>query len=142
MSAPAFVGSWLHARRSASAASRNGVGAKRVAKLLEAAAVSEVVFDKMPFVPARITPGALIVRILSGALCGATLSRESAHRTGIGAAVGGLSALGAAYAFYHLRMAIGRTLKIPDPLIGLGEDAIVAAGGALVTGRNGSCHPG
>jgi len=134
MSAPAFVSNYLARKESKElAASPFGLmGSRRVAQALTIAAVGEMVADKLPVIPDRIAPGPLAARILSGALCGASLCAAEGKRARLGALCGGLSALASAYAFYHLRRKIGETETLPDTALGLSEDALVIGTGLSV----------
>jgi uncharacterized membrane protein len=138
MSAPALTSDYLTRQNSNSLAhsSFGLMGAPRVAQALKVAAVGELVFDKLPGVPARISPGPLVARFLSGALCGASLCTLEGKRIELGAIAGGLTAIGSAYAFYHLRRTIGQAACIPDAVLGLTEDAIAIGTGLSVLGSD------
>ena len=131
MSAPAFVSNYLAPQNSKELAnsSFSFMGSARVANVLKIAAVGEMVADKIPSIPARISPGPLAARIISGAVCGASICAAEGERIDIGAIAGGLSAIGSAYAFYHLRRVIGEMQILPDGIVGLGEDGLVIYGG-------------
>lgn len=58
--------------------------------ILTVLAVGELIADKLPFIPSRKAPGSFLFRIVSGALCGATIG---AHNGLV--AFAALSALGA-----------------------------------------------
>lgn len=94
-------------------------------------AVSELVGDKMPAIPSRLSPGALIGRIAAGGICGALVSAASRKRSieKDAALVGATAAIASAFAFYHLRNQAGKQLNIHDAAIGAAEDAIAAAAG-------------
>lgn len=104
----------------------------RVSQALAALAVGEVIADKTPWVPARISPPLLVGRALSGALAGAAVARQRklapAH-----AVIGAAAAVASAFAFYALRRAATRRLGVPNVVAGLAEDAVAAViGGKLV----------
>ncbi len=107
----------------------------KTAHLLKGLALGEMITDKLPVVPARISPGPLAFRIVSGAVCGGAICAAEGKRAGIGAIAGGVAAIAGAYGFYHLRRSIGRESKAPDPLLGLAEDAIVITGGLKIMGE-------
>jgi uncharacterized membrane protein len=134
MSAPAFVSNYLAHQNSKELtnSSFSLMGSARVANVLKIAAVGEMVADKLPAIPARISPGPLMARILSGALCGASICTAEGKRADVGGILGGLSAIGSAYAFYHLRQEIGETKILPDAALGLGEDALVVSSGLYI----------
>jgi uncharacterized membrane protein len=58
------------------------------AYIFTALAVLELISDKLPFTPSRLTPGPLGARILSGGLCGAVLCAAT-QQTLIGGAIAG-----------------------------------------------------
>lgn len=134
MSGPALVSNYLVHQNSKELAnsSFSFMGSSRVAKVLKIAAVGEMVADKLPAIPARISPAPLIARILSGALCGASICTAERKRADVGAIFGGLSAIGSAYTFYYLRRKLGETDGLPDAALGLGEDAIVVSSGLSI----------
>ncbi|MBD2723348.1 DUF4126 family protein [Hymenobacter armeniacus] len=136
MSAPAFLSHYLSRQPHAGlAGSRLRFLQKPVtAGLLKVMAAGEMVADKLPNTPNRIAPEVLAGRLLSGALVGAAWYR-SRHGSALG---GGL--LGAAVAFastfvsYALRTGISEKSGVPVALVGVGEDALVLAGGAALIG--------
>ncbi|UII24431.1 DUF4126 family protein [Fulvivirga maritima] len=97
-------------------------------------AVGELVGDKLPFAPDRISPTALAGRALMGALVGAVLFKEggqSAYRGGI---IGGVAAVLAAGAGYYLRKKIGQSTEVNDPYLGAAEDMVaIGSGVAMIT---------
>ncbi len=88
-----------------------------------------MVADKTPLVPSRTSAPALLGRLISGGLAGATLFVAEGRRRNSGAILGALSAFAAAHAGERLR-AMGVQKGIPDPILGTLEDRIV-----LVLGR-------
>ena len=95
---------------------------------LKVAAAGEMLADKMPFTPARISPPPLLWRVLWGALLGVALTFQRREPDRLAAAlVGGTAALVTTYLAYHLRVQAGERLHIPDPLLGVAEDALVIA---------------
>ena len=109
---------------------------KKAVKALLATAVAEVVVDKLPSTPARITPSQLSARVITGALCGATVHVIAGKKSTEGALAGGLTALASAFLFYYLRKELGKSTGIPDPYIGATEDALAAAAGMALLQRN------
>jgi uncharacterized membrane protein len=100
------------------------LGSPKISGLLALLAIGEMIADKTPFVPARTSAPALIGRLLSGALVGATLFASEGRRGNSGAVLGALSALAAAYAGERLRSA-GARKGIPDPILATLEDRLV-----------------
>src|SRR5690606_2486359 len=99
------------------------LSSRLAARVLPALALGELVADKLPFVPARTDPPALLGRVGSGALCGAAVAGWRGEPTAGAALAGTLGALGSTFLFYHLRKAAGEATGVPDPAIALAEDA-------------------
>jgi uncharacterized membrane protein len=93
----------------------------QTARVLTTMAVGELVFDKLPFAPRRIAPAGLSGRLLSGAMCGAMVSRDDERA---GALLGIAGALVSSFAGYAIRKGIGRASRLPDALIALVEDGL------------------
>src|SRR5580704_3858763 len=86
-------------------------------------ALVELTADKLPKTPSRTTPGPLTVRVLFGALSGATLGVAGGQSLALGAVLGGIGALAGAFAGYQARHRIVAASKLPDFPIALLEDA-------------------
>ncbi|MGZ3457591.1 MAG: DUF4126 family protein, partial [Archangium sp.] len=109
------------------------LASKRTSRALAVLAAGELIADKTPWIPSRISPSALVGRALLGALTGAAVAaphrRPSAGRALLGAA----AAVASSFAFYKLRQLATRRLGLPNGVAGLVEDAAVAAlGGGLL----------
>ena len=102
----------------------------KVANSLTSMAAGELVVDKLPTTPSRLTPGPLTARFVSGALCGAALCASAKKPLGQGALLGGLGAIAGAFAGYHLRQRLDR--EFPDLPVALIEDAIAIGGSIAV----------
>ncbi len=113
------------------------LGSPRVAQVLTIMALGEMVFDKLPFAPSRIAPAGLTGRLLSGAMCGAAVSRRDQKA---GALLGIAGALVGSFAGYFLRKAAVRASGLPDAMIALTEDALAVGIGAVAVSpeRSGS----
>jgi uncharacterized membrane protein len=133
MSAPALL---------SRAASRGGIegiegtpfaflASPRTARILTVLAVGEVLADKLPFSPDRISPPGLVGRMASGALVGAALFAAAERRATIGAGLGLLSAAAASYPSYYLRVKTQEKLGVPNWAVGLVEDALAEGTGLL-----------
>jgi uncharacterized membrane protein len=98
-------------------------------------AVGELIMDKLPFTPSRLTPGPLGGRIVLGGLAGATLVAASSPSVVVGAFGGAVGGLVGAFAGYGFRVNAGKIFHLPDFVVALIEDAL-AIGGAwlLVSG--------
>jgi uncharacterized membrane protein len=136
MSAPALVSNHIagNSPEGISETPFKVLGYPKTAYLLKGLALGEMIADKLPVVPARISPGPLAFRIISGAVCGGAVCAAEGERADIGAIAGGVAAIAGAYGFYHLRRSVGRESKAPDPLLGLAEDAMVITGGLKIMG--------
>jgi len=93
-------------------------------------ALSELIADKLPFTPSRLKPGPFAARILSGAVCGATIYGVVKRPLRQGAVLGGLGAIAGAFAGYHMRRKLGG--DTPDLGVAVLEDALAIGGGILV----------
>jgi uncharacterized membrane protein len=94
-------------------------------------AVGELILDKLPFTPSRLTPGPLGGRILLGGLSGATLVSAASPSIFIGAVAGAVGGIVGAIAGYQARINGVKIFHLPDLVVALIEDA-VAIGGALL----------
>lgn len=102
----------------------------RFAGIATLAAAGELVVDKLPSTPARTTAPALVTRVLSGALCGQSITgRLNASRAG-GAMAGAIGALAGAYGGYTLRRYLTAQRHWPDFPVALVEDVT-----AILTAR-------
>jgi uncharacterized membrane protein len=105
----------------------SGTASKRITHF----AVSELIADKLPFTPSRLNAAPLASRIVSGAICGATIYAVVKRPLTEGAVLGGLGAIAGAFAGYHTRKRLSRDM--PDLEAALLEDAFAIGGGVLVT---------
>jgi uncharacterized membrane protein len=93
-------------------------------------AVSELIADKLPFTPSRLNAAPLAYRIVSGAICGATIYGVVKRPLAEGAVLGGLGAIAGAFSGYHIRKRLSRDM--PDLEVAVLEDAIAIGGGVLI----------
>ena len=100
-----------------------------VATSLKLLAGAELIGDKLPVTPDRIAPSQLAVRVLSGAVVGATVAGANRKPKVTGAMLGIIGALAASYGFYFLRKKVGEKSGLPNIALGLMEDALMASGG-------------
>lgn len=111
------------------------LGGGRASTALQVLMVGEMIGDKTPFVPSRVSAGPLFGRVLSGALVGSA-HFASRRRQGLsGALLGAASALAGVYAADRLRSATTQGLGLPDPLFGLLEDGLILIGGSRLLRR-------
>ncbi|UII23604.1 DUF4126 family protein [Fulvivirga ligni] len=92
----------------------------------------ELVGDKLPNAPDRISPIALAGRAISGALIGAILYKEARRSTRTGAIMGAVSAVVSAGVGFYLRKKVGQTTDVQDPIIGGAEDLLALGAGSLL----------
>jgi uncharacterized membrane protein len=136
MSAPAITSHILshHHSRNLEGTPLNLMQSEKVALVLKVLAVSEFLGDKLPSAPNRINPTALTGRFLSGALAGASIYKASGNNAMAGALIGGATAAASTFVSFFIRKNTVKRTTIIDPVIGMIEDALVAASGAtLVT---------
>jgi uncharacterized membrane protein len=92
------------------AATLNAVGSEWAGLAIFLAA-TELVFDKLPVTPSRLSPVGLSARILSGGICGAALAARG-------------DAVASAYTGYTIRRYFTKTLGWPDVPVALAEDGL------------------
>ena len=97
-------------------------------------ALSELIADKLPFIPPRIQAGPLTVRFLLGAFCGSALATAAGISWIFPAIIGGVSAIIGAYAGYWLRRNI-TSRGVKDLPIALLEDAVAILLGLFAVSR-------
>ena len=102
------------------------------AKTMAVLAVGEIIADKLPFMPKRTDAPAVVTRAISGAVSGAAICSSKKRSVIAGALLGAVGAVGATYGAYKLRKWAGERFDIPDPVIAIAEDALVAGCGMLV----------
>ena len=88
------------------------------------ASAGELIVDKLPFAPARTSPPALAVRVLSGALCGRALAEKGGTSKLLGLACGAAGALAGTYGGYALRHYLTSQRAWPDTPVALVEDLL------------------
>ncbi|QDE80283.1 DUF1990 family protein [Myxococcus xanthus] len=128
MSAPALASRWLTKTQPDSEDRLARILAHPwTPRVLGLLAVGELVADKLPMAPPRVTAVPLTGRMLSGALAAASVTTER-QRGGrlAAAALGALAALASSWAFYSLRRSATKKLGVPDVAVALTEDALLA----------------
>jgi uncharacterized membrane protein len=98
-------------------------------------ALGELVADKLPSAPSRTAPLGLIARVLMGGLCGACLALVGAQSPALGALLGVAGGLVGTFGGYQLRTGLVKTLKVPDFVIALAEDALAIGVGLFIVSR-------
>ena len=108
-------------------------GPSPAAGVLALMALAEYAGDLYPRAPARTAPGPLLGRIVSGAYCGWSVTKNTATPGVVGAVLGITGALAGAYAGLALRQrAMARIGAVPAALA---EDLVAAAGALLILRR-------
>jgi len=111
------------------------LAAPATAYIFTALACAELVGDKLPFTPSRLSIGPFAGRIVMGALCGMALCAATHQSPIFGGLAGGAGALAGAYIGYHVRRLLTTQMKLPDFLVALAEDAVAIAAAAYVVSR-------
>ena len=111
------------------------IGSVPVVALFTLLAAFELVADKMPWIPARITTMSLVARGVMGALTGACVAAAGGLWAGIGAACGVAGGMAGAFAGYHARLSLAKALGMPDIYLALVEGMICVAGALWVVTR-------
>jgi uncharacterized membrane protein/uncharacterized protein (UPF0548 family) len=135
MLAPALVGRRLEQAGAADhRLAGRALASPTAGLILPILAAFELLADKLPMIPARITPAPLLARAMSGAFAASALAAQRGSRRSriAPALVAAASALGAAFAGYHLRRWVGRRSGLPDAVVAVVEDAAALALGSRV----------
>ena len=104
-------------------------------RALRGGALAEAIADKLPDMPSRIEPVALIGRAAIGAIVGvaaAEIAGEDRVAPGIAGAAG---AIAGAYGAYYVRRWVAENTEFPDGVVALSEDALVVGAGKLLSMR-------
>lgn len=101
-------------------------------KIIKFLAAGELVTDKSPDTPPRISKTGLAARMASGALVGAAVFEHRRKEPWQGVLIGSVSAVSAAFLTFYLRQKLHRNTKIPDVALGLTEDVIAIGSGVAV----------
>ena len=97
----------------------------------------ELVADKLPVTPSRLTPGPFLQRLATGATVGAAVHHDAGRPRGLGALVGAAGAGAGAFAGTRTRALLAERSALPGPLLGALEDlfAVGLAVAVLSAGR-------
>ena len=110
-----------------------GIAAVSRRPATKAAAVSELIYDKVPRVPQRVAPVSLLGRVAAGAIVGLIVGARTG-RSRVGSALaGGVIAFAGAHATYRMRRALGT--RMPATAAALLEDGIVIGAAAIGAAR-------
>ncbi len=95
----------------------------------------ELIFDKLPFTPSRLTAGPLAARILMGGFCGAAIFAASQGALKAGAFVSSVGGGVGSAAGYFVRRALVKKFGLPDLFAALLEDVVTIGGAMLIVSR-------
>jgi uncharacterized membrane protein len=128
MSAPAFLSHRLSREEGEEAEGplEELLSSKASAGTLAVMAVGELVADKLPGIPSRLSPPALALRLVSGAFAGATIARRHKRPVLVPALMGAAASLVSSYVLYSVRRLVTQKLRVPNVIAGFLEDALVA----------------
>ena len=117
---------WIRLGNSSFARIISAKASKRLTNL----AISELIADKLPFTPSRLKAAPLASRIVSGAVCGATIYGVAERPLAEGVVLGGVGTIAGAFAGYYTR----KRLSGDTPNLGIAvlEDALAIGGGILI----------
>jgi uncharacterized membrane protein len=107
------------------------IGSKGALVILSLFAIGELIADKLPRGPKRTAAAPLLVRMITGGVCGACVFVSAKHSLGVGAILGAIGAVLGAFAGYETRKRLVARLHISDIFIALPED-LIAIGLALL----------
>ena len=111
------------------------MGSKWTLIVFTVLAVVEFIGDQLPSTPPRTGAVGLSARIVTGGLTGACLAVAGNAGLWWGAIVGIVGAVAGAYGGYHARVRLVRSLRVPDFVIALPEDAIAIGLGLFLASR-------
>ncbi len=92
--------------------------------IMTTASVGEIIADKTPFIPSRISPPAFIGRLFTGGLAGTIIAYRFHESPILGALLGGSAAAFGTMAAYYSRKTLVEHTPIPDLVWATVEDAI------------------
>jgi uncharacterized membrane protein len=95
-------------------------------------AAGELVGDKLPMTPSRLSPGPFVARLVSGGWCGGELAVRADGARAIGIALGVAGAAAGAWLGYTIRASLGKR-GLPPFALAMVEDAIAIAGARAAT---------
>lgn len=98
-------------------------------------AAAEAAADKLPLMPKRADADSLSARAIAGASSGAALCTAKKREPLLGALLGALGAIAAAYGLSVLHSRTAGAFEIPGPLGSIVADAIAAGAGILLLSK-------
>lgn len=98
-------------------------------------AVGEIIGDKLPMTPSRLTSRPFVGRIVFGALAGALVSRRFNQPLVQGAIRGTIGAVVGSFVGYGYRSLATQGLDIPNVLAAIAEDGVAITVGLRAVGK-------
>jgi len=92
--------------------------------ILALAANGELIGDKLPMTPSRISAPSIYGRLLMGGIVGAVVAREARQSTSLGLLTGIAGATAGSYAGYYARHRLVQLTGFPDFVWAVSEDAL------------------
>ena len=111
------------------------IGYRTFAVAISILALLELVGDKLPKTPARITVMPLVARFVTGGIAAAAMAFSAGRPWLHGLLLGPVGAMIGAFAGYHARRSLVSAMRLPDLVVALAED-FVAVGGTLFLVHN------
>jgi uncharacterized membrane protein len=111
------------------------MGSKWSLGIFTVLALAELVADQLPNTPARTAPVGLCARIVTGGLCGACLAVAGGAALLVGSLAGAIGGIAGAFGGYQARVGLVRSLRVPDVVIAVSEDAVAIALGLFLVSR-------
>jgi uncharacterized membrane protein len=93
------------------------------------ASAGELVADKLPTTPSRLSPRGLASRLIAASLAAAVLARGGARSPVLAVVIAAVAALAAAKLGHDTRLGLDR--RFPDPVVALAEDGLAIGLAAL-----------
>ncbi len=98
-------------------------------------ALGEFVADQLPATPPRTQAVGLIARFCTGGLSGACIGVAAGASVWIAALAGAIGGIVGAFAGYHARVGLVRSLKVKDIVVAIPEDLVAIGLGVLLITR-------
>ncbi len=92
-------------------------------------AFGELIADKLPKTPSRISAGPLMARVFSGAFAASAVAIGMHHPIMLAIILGVAGALAGAFGGYYLRRSLTKGYNLPDIIVALSEDLVAVGGG-------------
>ena len=111
------------------------MGSKWTVAIFTVLALVEFIGDQLPSTPARTGAMGLSARVVTGSLTGACLAVAGNSALWLGATVGAVGAIAGAFGGYQARVGLVRSLRVPDFVIAIPEDAVAIGLGLFLASR-------